>query len=76
MANVIYMRNNMIAIIKPQVKLYVSPSLLRAWADQMEKGWPDISWGANVEFLTLESKDIDVTICYDQEAMHRDYPRS
>lgn len=58
------------------IKLYVTPSLLRAWADGMEKKWPTLNCGDSVvwhEFIIDD--DVDLAIIYDQDRMNGEYKK-
>jgi hypothetical protein len=62
--------------VKKLVKLYVTPSLLRSWADMMEKKWPNLHCGDSItwnEFIVDD--EIDIAILYDQDRMHKEYKK-
>lgn len=58
--------------VKKLVKLYVTPSMLRAWADGMERKWPTLVAGSSIVWHDIPvDKDVELQICFDQEAMER-----
>jgi len=60
--------------VKKLVKLYVTPDLLRSWADGMERKWPTLTAGDSVVWhdITVDA-DIELHICYDQERMEKEH---
>ena len=59
--------------VKKLVKLYVTPSLLREWANGMERKWPRMVAGESVVWHDIPvDKDVELQICFDQEKMERE----
>lgn len=61
--------------VKKLVKLYVTPALLRAWADGMERKWPRLTLGESIVWHDIYiDENTELHICFDQDKMNRDYP--
>ena len=66
----------MIAQIKQRIKLFVTPRLLRAWADRMEEKWPRMKCGDSVIWNDIAiDETTDLTICFNQDEMDREQNR-
>jgi len=58
--------------LKPRVKLFVTPKLLREWADLCERKWKNATAGQSVVFHELDYyPDVDFALAWDQEEMHK-----
>jgi hypothetical protein len=56
--------------VKKLVKLYVTPSMLRSWADGMERKWPRMVAGESIVWHDMVvDNDVELQICYDQQKM-------
>ena len=59
--------------VKKLVKLYVTPKMLRNWADRMEAKWPKLVVGDSIVWNDFcLDQDTELHICYDQERMGRE----
>lgn len=59
--------------VKQLVKLWVTPALLRRWAEIMERKWPTLICGDSViahQFVVDDN--VDIAICFDQNRMERE----
>ena len=63
----------MIAQVKQRIKLFVTPRLLRAWADRMEEKWPKMNCGDSVIWNDIViDETTDLSICFNQDEMDRE----
>ena len=63
----------MIAKITQRIKLYVTPTMLRNWADRMEKAWSSVQCGDSVVWSDISLDDnIDLSICFNQDELDRE----
>jgi len=59
-----------VAEVKQRIKLYVTPGLLRAWADGMEEEWPKLLAGdSTVWYDFIVDERVDISLCFDQDRM-------